>query len=290
MKKILNRIGKIISSAIFAILLLIVFWVIGYLIKVKIYSSQGRLGEIRLNFYTIISPSMTPTIKAGDIIVTYKNLDDKYNTEDIITFISTGPTKGATITHRITEIYALDGVYAYKTKGDANNAEDGSLVPEENVIGKVVFKIPKAGYIQQFLVTGPGWVIAIVIPCLGIIIFDIVKLVRKAGKKELEKIKEKKQSKTAQLQITDEVIKSEPESLEIISDAISKKNDEIDNEANIEIIEEIKPDTVITALEESSEIISFDNENKSSVDEQIELLDDEPVNKFDALRKDTNNE
>ena len=289
MKKTLNKIGKIISSAIFAILLLIVFWVIGYLIKVKIYSSQGRLGEIRLNFYTIISPSMTPAIKAGDIIVTYKNLDDKYNTGDIITFISTGPTKGATITHRITEIYALDGVYAYKTKGDANNTEDGSLIPEENVIGKVVFKIPKAGYIQQFLVTGPGWVIAIAIPCLGIIIFDIVKLVRRTSKKELDKIREKKQSKTAQLQLENEVIKSEPESLDITSEISTKESDLTNKKPIIEIEEEVKPDIVIPDVEEKIEVLPL-TENKNNEDDQIEILDDEPVNKFDVLRKDTNNE
>ena len=31
-------------------------------------SSNDRLGEVRLNFYTILTQSMYPTIKAGDVV------------------------------------------------------------------------------------------------------------------------------------------------------------------------------------------------------------------------------
>ena len=46
-------------------------------------------------------------------------------------------------------------------------------------------RIPKIGYIQYFLSNAYGWIIAIVIPCVGIITFDIIKLVKttKLGKK-----------------------------------------------------------------------------------------------------------
>ena len=46
-----------------------------------------------------------------------------------------------------------------------------------NVIGRVVFKVPKAGYIQQFLVSKTGWIVAVVLPALGIIIYDLLKVV-----------------------------------------------------------------------------------------------------------------
>ena len=39
-------------------------------------------------------------------------------------------------------------------------------------------KIPKIGYIQYFLSQAYGWIIAIVVPCVGIITFDIMKLIR----------------------------------------------------------------------------------------------------------------
>lgn len=177
MKKILNRVAKIISSTIFFILMLIIGLILLYLVYVKTLTSQNRLDEVKINFYTILTQSMYPTIKAGDIVITYKNDDDIYRQGDIITFVSTAnATNGVTITHRITDVYRVNGVYSYKTRGDANNVSDGASVSAENVIGRVIFKIPKAGYIQQFLVTSTGWLIAIVLPCLGIIIYDILKL------------------------------------------------------------------------------------------------------------------
>ena len=41
---------------------------------------------------------------------------------------------------------------------------------------RVVFRIPKAGYIQQFLLSKFGWVSVILIPCLGVVVYDILKI------------------------------------------------------------------------------------------------------------------
>jgi len=185
MKKSLKLISKIISTAIFVILIMIISAIILYLVHVKYLESQNKLGEVKFNLYTILTQSMYPTIEAGDIIITYKNKDNIYRSGDIITFISeSNVSYGLTITHRVEEVFVLDGKYAYKTKGDANNTSDMSLTHAKAVIGKVVFRIPKAGYLQQFLVTGTGWIVAILIPALGIIISDILKAAKKASKKK----------------------------------------------------------------------------------------------------------
>ncbi len=177
MKKGLDRIAKIISSSIFFVLIILIALILFYLVYVRVLTSQNRLDEVKLNFYTILTQSMYPTIKAGDIVITYKNENDIYEVGDIITFVSTSNiTNGVTITHRVKEVYQVNGVYSYKTQGDANNTADSSSVLSSNVIGRVVFRIPKAGYIQQFLVTSTGWIVAIVLPCLGIIIYDIIKI------------------------------------------------------------------------------------------------------------------
>ena len=124
---------------------------------------------------------MYPKIKAGDIIVTYRNDDNKYQKGDVITFISEA-NGNINITHRVEQVYDVNDVYSYKTKGDNNNAADSEIIPSSNVLGKVIFKIPKAGYIQQFLVTRTGWIIAIVLPSMGIIIYDVLKVLKSAGK------------------------------------------------------------------------------------------------------------
>ena len=49
----------------------------------------------------------------------------------------------------------------FQTKGDANDAIDGSLVHYKNVIGSPVFTIPKLGYVANYIQNPPGTYIAI---------------------------------------------------------------------------------------------------------------------------------
>ena len=181
-KSLLSRISKIISSAIFTVLILLIIVILFYIFRVNYLTRTNRLGEVRVNFYTILTQSMYPTIQAGDIVITLKNMDNKYDNGDVITFVS-NTNGGITITHRVNEAYFVNDSYSYKTKGDNNNTTDSEIVPGKNVLGKVIVKIPKAGFVQQFLVSRTGWIVAIVIPSLAIIINDILKLIRSLNKK-----------------------------------------------------------------------------------------------------------
>lgn len=190
---ILKRILRVISNLIFYILLAIIVLLVVYVGVVTVYKKQNRLDEIPLNFYTILTTSMVPEIQAGDIVITIKSQNNLYNEKDVITFISEGNmTKGVTITHRILKRESINGTNYYYTKGDANNTADTTPVSENNVIGKVILKIPKAGYLQQFMVSKFGWLVVIVLPCLSIIIYDVVKIFEKIfkikqGKEKLSK-------------------------------------------------------------------------------------------------------
>lgn len=193
--KNVKKIAKIISNIIFYILLLIIILLIGYIILINVYKKQDKLGDIPINFYTILTTSMTPTIKAGDIVITLKDKNNIYKTGDPITFVSEGNiSKGVIITHRIIDTKIVNGSYFYYTKGDANNTADGSPVSANNVIGKVILKIPKAGFIQQFVVSKFGWLVVVVLPCLAIIVYDIVKIFEKIMKGKIfkERLKDSK--------------------------------------------------------------------------------------------------
>lgn len=182
--RILKLIFKIIGKAILTFLIIVIVCLAAYVITVKVMQKKGQLDKLPINLYVILTQSMHPTIKAGDMVVDYRNSDGLYDVGDIITFVSTDTfSNGVTITHRIVEIIDSDNKTMYRTKGDNNNTADNTPVPMDNVIGKVIFKIPKVGFIQQFLVTKTGWLVAIVLPCMGIIIFDIVKLFTRRPKK-----------------------------------------------------------------------------------------------------------
>lgn len=210
MKNIINRIMKIISSAIFVILVLLIILIVLYIVRVKFLASNDKLGEVKINFYTILTQSMYPTIKAGDIVVTYKEDNDMYNEGDVITFISE-QNGHIFVTHRVKEVFNVNGSYSYRTKGDNNNASDNEITSGDNVLGKVVVKIPKAGYIQHFLVSKTGWIVAVILPCLAIVIYDILKLFKFTARKGKQLVKKDKRTEDARNKLNEVIVEDEEE-------------------------------------------------------------------------------
>lgn len=210
MKNIINRIMKIISSAIFVILVLLIILIVLYIVRVNFLASNDKLGEVKINFYTILTQSMYPTIKAGDIVITYKEDNNKYNEGDVITFIS-DQNGGITVTHRIKEVFNVNDSYSYRTKGDNNNAPDNEIISGDNVLGKVIIKIPKAGFIQQFLVSKTGWIVAVILPCLGIVIYDILKLFKFTARKGKQIVKKDKRTEDARNKLNEVIVDDEEE-------------------------------------------------------------------------------
>ncbi|MBR3660987.1 MAG: signal peptidase I [Bacilli bacterium] len=183
----LNFITTIIMNSIIVILILIGIIFLLYYIDVVKNSTNGKWQPPLYQAYVIISQSMEPTIHVQDAIVT-KRMDD-YKIGDVCTYISKNPRYfGIMITHRIvgTDI-DVNGEKVYKFKGDNNYSADDLEVSQNQIYGKVVMKIPKIGYIQYFLSSAYGWIIAIVIPCVGIITFDIIKLIKTSSNKRRRK-------------------------------------------------------------------------------------------------------
>jgi len=177
-KRIYHFIMSVILYSIFAILIIVVIMVGAYFVDQYMSVKSGEPRAPLFGAYVIISPSMVPNINVLDAVVTMRVDAEKLEKEDVITFISQDPAhRGITITHRIIGVMETsNGEYAYRTKGDNNNVEDKTLVSHDDVIGKVVFRIPYIGYLQQFLTSSFGWIAVIVIPSLFIIISDIVKV------------------------------------------------------------------------------------------------------------------
>ena len=116
---------------------------------------------------------MEPIIKVNDAIVIKRTDATNIKVGDVITYKSVEPSYyGIMITHRVIDIINENGVTKYVTKGDHNETRDINPISIDQVYGKVIMRIPKIGYIQYFLATAYGWIIAIVIPCLGIIIYE----------------------------------------------------------------------------------------------------------------------
>ena len=91
---------------------------------------------------TVLSESMEPTLYRGDIVI-IKN-ENNYNVKDIIVF----NTNNNIYVHRI---IATKEQKAYRTAGDKTGIVDSWMIKNEDILGKVIFKIPKIGYINLWL-------------------------------------------------------------------------------------------------------------------------------------------
>ena len=114
-----------------------------------------------MHVFTVLSGSMEPSYPVGSLIYV-KSVDPFQLKEgDVITFLLDEDTVA---THRIVDIVPddeEDSVIRFRTKGDANDAEDGSLVHCRNVVGTPIFTIPKLGFFADYIQHPPGMYIAI---------------------------------------------------------------------------------------------------------------------------------
>lgn len=173
-------IAKSFLLAVFLFLSLILLFFAIYSIDLFYNLQQGNAKTPLFGFYVIVSPSMVPTINVNDAIVVHRQDASDIDVGDIITFSSTDPSyPGLTVTHRVVEKNSDDSdSYVFRTKGDNNSSEDPSLVKDENIYGKVIFKIPNVGYVRQFLSTGFGFMLLVVLPCVAIILSEIRRIIR----------------------------------------------------------------------------------------------------------------
>ena len=119
-------------------------------------SPAGQYGQYRVFGHPVmmvLSGSMSPTIKTGDLVVdnpVSATQARHLQVGQIITFRDT-PTSHTVLTHRIVGITTSDGTVAYITKGDANNSRDASPRPASDVLGTFSYAIPRGGYILNSL-------------------------------------------------------------------------------------------------------------------------------------------
>lgn len=111
-----------------------------------------RVGLFGIQPSLVSGPSMTPTLVAGDIIITQVVAPETIQIGDIIRF-----RQGkADVVHRVIDIQNENGQITFITKGDYNNVTDPP-VSASQFEGKVVMVIPKIGWIAIFIRRALAW-------------------------------------------------------------------------------------------------------------------------------------
>lgn len=148
MKKSIIKIWNVFTSALVALVVILALLLVG----VRLFGMQ---------VFTVLSGSMEPTYHVGSLIYVKETDPKTLQPGDVITFML---DENTVATHRIVDVIPGEedpSVIRFQTKGDANDAVDGSLVHYKNVLGTPVFTIPKLGYLASYIQNPPGTYVAI---------------------------------------------------------------------------------------------------------------------------------
>lgn len=142
-------------------------------------SGNGVPSVLGLEFFSIQTDSMSPTLEAGDLAIG-RVIKDKTTLRvgDIITYWTVINGERVLNTHRIEAIYDGGGFLIFGTKGDNNPTADPLTVHESEVVGKYVGKIPAVGKALDYLQTSTGFLIVIVIPVFIFFLYHLVQFFR----------------------------------------------------------------------------------------------------------------
>lgn len=264
---ILKTVTKILSWIILVFLVLIAGLLIYNIVSSKLYEIRGQKYEPEISLYTIISPSMEPNINVYDVVVTKKVKDYSTIKEgDIITFISTSSLgEGLTVTHRVKSVIKTDDDIKFRTQGDNNPIPDSSLASSSNVLGKVVLRIPWVGHIQFLLQSKGGWLFALLIPAMIVVIYDVVKVIR------LSNIKQK----------VNESIKEKPEDQELTEKKEKLKKDLKEKYEDKNIESNIFDDKVESNDDRKESI--FEKESKVAKEKEQEEINKRSIKKVEEV-------
>lgn len=169
--------------------------VLSTLIVVAVVALAILLAGVRivgLTPYVVLSGSMEPTYHTGSLIYDKKVDPFTLKEGDVITFMVSEDTLA---THRIVGVVPDEdepGTIRFRTKGDANDAEDGTLVHYKNVVGTPVFTIPYLGYFSNWITHAPGKYIAITAAVVFLILLFLPDMLKKADEAD-RKAAERKQ-------------------------------------------------------------------------------------------------
>lgn len=117
-------------------------WIVSSVISILVI--WFSVGVFSIFPSVIISGSMSPVIKVGDVIVVKTVSAEEVEAGDIIQFRE----EKIRVAHRVIEVAEDErGLPVFITKGDANKQPDSEPVLPEQLVGKVIYVVPKIGWI-----------------------------------------------------------------------------------------------------------------------------------------------
>jgi len=113
----------------------------------------------------VLSDSMSPAVRTGDEVMV-RPIDAASLKPGEIAVFDDPDGSGRALQHRVQWVSSEDGRVRVITKGDANSAPERWSVPAGNEVGRVVARVPKAGYLLGRMDSPWFFVILVAVPSL----------------------------------------------------------------------------------------------------------------------------
>lgn len=183
--KILTIIGWVLCAILVPILIVNCTLLIKSFIKKDEVPDFGGMMPL-----IVLSDSMYPEIKSGDLIIC-KTVDaEDVEIGDVISFYDPAGNGTSVVTHKVVDIIDEDGKISFRTKGINNNTEDRLPVPADKLISEYTgVRIPGAGNFAMFMQSTAGLIVCVVLPIILLVGYDLLRR-RKYEKSKSEDVAE----------------------------------------------------------------------------------------------------
>jgi signal peptidase len=115
--------------------------------------------------FAVLSGSMAPTLQTGDEIVVRPVAPLDLRVGDVVTF-NDASRDNALVTHRVRDVRVAGATVNVVTRGDANSGSERWRVSGDGRVGRLVYRIPKLGYVTGAAGTPLGRILFVVVPAL----------------------------------------------------------------------------------------------------------------------------
>lgn len=203
MQRVLTVMGSVLCVILVPILIVNCTLIIkSFVNKDEIPSIGGTMPLI------VLSDSMYPDIRSGDIIICRAVDAGEVEVGDVISFYDPAGNGTAVVTHKVVEILHEGGKLAFRTRGINNNTDDRLAVSADRVIAEYTgIRIPAAGNVAIFMQSTAGLIVCVIMPIVLFVGYDVLR--RRSYEKskgddweslraELEALKAEKAARAAQ--------------------------------------------------------------------------------------------
>lgn len=183
MKKIFKIIKKIVN-------VVIVLLVMSFLLIVCLQRfSNNKISFFNYRIFTVVTGSMEPKYKIGDILIAKERDPSEIKVGDAISYLATrNEIKGNVVTHEVVNITKdKDGSYLFHSKGLVNLIED-PVVHEDQLYGVVIYKTKILSFVKKIVSTDIGMILFIIIPILYIIISEMISFLMEKEEKRKQNL------------------------------------------------------------------------------------------------------